>query len=97
MRNTIGIVVVAALAASVLAAVPGADDDRSATAHQIGGQLRQPLRLVVRPAIFYRHVLAFDEAVLAAILCGTPPAKARWFPAHRSRDIRSPALPVCCA
>ena len=38
------------------------DHDRNSPLHQIGGQRREPVRLVICPAELDRHVVAFDEA-----------------------------------
>ena len=40
----------------------GSGDDCNATSDQIGGQFRQPIALIVGPAIFDRDVTALDEA-----------------------------------
>jgi hypothetical protein len=40
------------------------DDQGHLTASQIGRQFRQPIGLIVRPAIFDRHILALDVAGL---------------------------------
>ena len=62
-----GIVVVAALAASA-AGVSGRGDHGDPSANQIGRQRRQPIDLILGPAVFDRHVLALDIAgVLQAL------------------------------
>jgi hypothetical protein len=38
------------------------------TANKIGGQLRQPIVLIVRPAIFDGYIAALDKAGLAQAL-----------------------------
>jgi hypothetical protein len=43
---------------------------------------RQPIKPPRRPAIFDRHVLAFDETGFGQ-LCGTPPQNRRLAPANR--------------
>src|SRR5262249_43250647 len=40
----------------------GSGDDRDATSDQISGPFRQPIVLIVGPAIFDRYVLALDKA-----------------------------------
>ena len=61
MTNTIGVVAVVALPACA-AGTPAPDPDRGdLPAHEIGRQSRQPIQLIVRPAILDGDVLAFDE------------------------------------
>ena len=60
--KTIGIVGVAAFAASAAGASTGPAITTHLTADQIGRQLRQPIKLAFSPAIFDRHVLALDVA-----------------------------------
>ena len=62
MTNTMGIVVVAALAANADSETSGRDDHGDAAANQFGRQRRQPIDLIVGPAVFDRHVLALDIA-----------------------------------
>ena len=64
MMKTIGMVAVAALAASG-GRLPPLDDHRHLTADQIGRQRRKPLDLALRPSEFDRHVAAFDIAGFA--------------------------------
>ena len=45
-----------------------ADDHRHLAADQIGREARQPIDLIVRPALLDRHVLAFYEPRLAQAL-----------------------------
>ena len=62
VAKTIGIVVVAALAASAAGVLPPVDDHGHLAADQIGRQRRQPVVLALRPAIFDRDVAALDVA-----------------------------------
>ena len=65
--KTMGIVVVAALAANAAEAA-GRGDHGDPSANQIGRQRRQPIDLILGPAVFDRHVLALDIAgVLQAL------------------------------
>ena len=65
--KTMGIVVVAALAASAERA-SGRGDHGDLPANQFGRQRRQPIDLTLRPAVFDRDVLALDIAgVLQAL------------------------------
>ena len=75
LAKTIGIVVVAALAAS--AAQPVADDHGHPPADQFGRQRRQPIVLIVRPAVFDRDVPALDDSRLPSGPGGTRPRGAR--------------------
>ena len=59
--KTMGIVVVAALAASA-AEVPVRGDHGDPATNQIGRQRRQSIVFAFRPAVFDRHVLALDIA-----------------------------------
>src|SRR5262249_8826297 len=70
IANTMGIVVVAALAANaagvpLIAAI-------AATLRRIGGERRQPLVIALRPAVFDRNVAALDETrpIEALTECG---------------------------
>ena len=65
--KTIGMVVVAAFAASA-AGGAGRGNHGHLTANQIGRQRRQSIVLVLRPAIFDRHVPALDIAGFAQAL-----------------------------
>ena len=65
--NTMGMVVVAALAANA-AEGPAASDDYDLSANQFGRQRRQPIVLTLRPAVFDRNVLALDIAGLLQAL-----------------------------
>ena len=58
--KTMGIVVVAALAAKGSAS--GRGDDGDLPPNQFGRQRRQPIVLGLRPAVLDRHVLILDEA-----------------------------------
>ena len=62
MTKTIGIVVVPALAARAGGMPPDVARTETLAANQIGRQRQQPIVLSIRPAVFDRHVLAFDEA-----------------------------------
>ena len=63
-----GIVVVAALAANAAADASARGDHGDLSANQIGRQRRQPIDLILGPAVFDRHVLALDIAgVLQAL------------------------------
>ena len=59
--NTIGIVVVAALAASAETVPPAAAINETSTLNEIGCQLRQAIILAARPPVFDRDSLALDE------------------------------------
>ena len=59
--KTMGIVVVAALAANAAMLHRGGDHG-DLPANQIGRQRRQPIELILGPAVFDRHVLALDIA-----------------------------------
>ena len=59
--KTIGIVAVAALAASA-GRVAGRGDHGHLSADQIGHQCRQAIVLALQPVVLDRHVLAFDVA-----------------------------------
>ena len=61
-RKTIGIVVVAALAASAGRIAAERSDNGHVTADQVGHQRRQAIELALRPTVFDRHVLALDVA-----------------------------------
>jgi hypothetical protein len=67
VTKTIGIAEVAVLAAST-AAVPRATHHGQLTANQIGRQRRQPIDLILGPAVFDRYVLALDVANLLEAL-----------------------------
>ena len=56
-----GIVVVAALAANAAASADRGDHG-DLPANQFGRQRRQPIDLILRPAVFDRHILALDIA-----------------------------------
>ena len=76
----------------------GGYDHRYAAADEIGCKRRQPIVLILRPAVLDRHVLALDIAgflqalekwngvVLVVIVSGLG-----------AEDTRSPASPRCCA
>ncbi len=66
--KTMGIVVVAALAANADSGTSGRGDHGDLSANQFGRQLRQPIDLIVGPAVFDRHVLALDIAGLLEAL-----------------------------
>src|SRR5262249_36282271 len=77
--KTIGIVVVAALAAIADWVGVMRSDHRHLTAYQIGCEVWQSIVLVQRPAILDRHVLALDIAGLVNALakCGHKPCSVR--------------------
>ena len=66
--KTMGIVVVAALAAKAEAVLPVAAITATSPANQIGRQCRQPIDLILRPAVYDRQVLALDIAGLLQAL-----------------------------
>ena len=68
--KTIGIVVVAALAASAANVPPPAVAAITAnlTVNEIGRQCRQSIILIFRPAEFDRHILALNETRLSQTL-----------------------------
>src|SRR5262249_3091480 len=63
--KTIGIVVVAALAAARCRGAEGRDDDGHTTVNQIGHQCRHSVEMPLRPTVFDRHVAALDMAGFA--------------------------------
>ena len=65
--KTMGIVVVAALAANAGASA-GRGDHGDLPANQIGRQRRQSIELILGPAVYDRHVLALDIAGLLQAL-----------------------------
>ena len=73
-----GIVAVAAFAASGGLAAAGGNDYRHSTADQIGGQRRQAIVLTLCPAKFNCHVAAFGVAGLLKAL------------AERGDEVREP-------
>ena len=91
--KTMGIVVVAALAANA-AGASDRDDHGDLSANQFGRQLRQPINLIFGPAVFDRHVLALDIAV--SFRPWRNPRKRSAFArqAMRRRGTRSPASPA---
>ena len=96
MLKTIGMVVVAALAASA-AACCRRGDDGDPTADQVGRQFRQAIVVIVRPAVFDRHVAALDVAGFAQAL-----AECRHAICGRRRPTRRSRNPItgiagCCA
>ena len=60
--NTMGIVAVAAFAASTGTEPPQSQRSRPPSANQIGRHRWQPIVLTLRPPVFDRHVLAPDIA-----------------------------------
>ena len=93
-EKTIGIVVVAALAAN---AECGRQPRRSRrpAANQFGRQRRQPIALILGPAVFDRHVLAFDIAgLLQALAKCAQTVRAIRARRCRCRETRSPASPA---
>ena len=63
--KTIGIVAVAALAASAAGVLAGRGDHGHPTADQVSHQRRQAIVLALQPVVLDRHVLAFDVAGFA--------------------------------
>ena len=59
---------VAALAAKRRSGAADRDDHGDLSANQIGRQRRQPIDLILGPAVFDRHVLALDIAGLLQAL-----------------------------
>ena len=95
VANTIGIVVVAALAAS--AASVFADDHGDPPANQLGHQRRQPVGLIFRPAVFDRDVLALDEACFLQALAERGHAVRRSRRAIALRRNPITGIAGCCA
>ena len=60
--KTIGIVVVAALAASAAGVAAGRGDNGHVAADEIGHERRQAIVLALQPVVLHRHVLALDVA-----------------------------------
>ena len=93
--KTIGIVVVAAFAASA-AGIAIRDNHGHLSANQIGRQCRQSIVLVFCPTVFDRHVAAFDIAGFTQ-----PWRNARTRSAYTSGDplLRNPITGIagCCA
>ena len=89
--KTIGIVVVAAFAGSAAGLLATITATRPT--NQIGRQRRQPIVLVVRPAIFDRHVTALDIAGLAQALAERR-QECAFVQAMRCGETRSPASPA---
>ena len=90
-----GIVVVAALAASAAASPAKAAMTAHLTTNQIGRQRRQPLVLTFRPAVLDRHVLALDIAGVLQALAESRADGPRSRQAIAAvREIRSPASPA---
>src|SRR6516164_10297694 len=58
--KTMGMVNVAAFAASVARGAADRNDHCNAAADQVGRQCRQPIILAVGPAVFHRHILVLD-------------------------------------
>ena len=77
--NTIGMVAVAALAASAADGAADATITATLRPNQIGRQRRHPVELTLRPAIFDRDVPALDEAA------SLKPLAKRGNRAHRCR------------
>src|SRR5689334_9351897 len=67
VSKTMGMVVAAALAARAVGVPPG-NNDIDLAVDQIADYCRQPIQLVVRPAVFDRYILSFDIARLAQAL-----------------------------
>ena len=89
-----GIVVVAALAANADGVTSGRDDHGDLSANQFGRQRRQPIELILGPAVFDRHVLALDIAGLLQALAECAQTVRVRRQAIACREIRSPASPA---
>ena len=92
-RKTMGIVVVAALAANA-AAVLERGDHGDLPANQIGRQRRQSIDLIFGPAVYDRHVLALDIAGLLEALAKCAQTVAYRVRRSGGRGTRSPASPA---
>ena len=91
--KTMGIVVVAALAAKCRSGAADRGDHGDLSANQFGRQRRQPIDLTFGPAVFDRHVLALDIAgFLQALAKCAQTVRVR--AAMRCRETRSPASPA---
>ena len=90
--KTIGIVVVAALAANAAARERGDHGDPSA--NQFGRQLRQPIESASGPAVFDRYVLALDVAGFFEALAKCAQTVRNRVRRSWCREIRSPASPA---
>ena len=64
MMKTIGIVDVAAFAACVGGTPPTATITADLLAREFGGQSRQPVDVVLSPAVLYRHISMFEKTGL---------------------------------
>ena len=84
MRKTIGIVVVAALAAKTTSGPPAGDDHRDRSAGKLGGQYRQAIALILRPPVQDRDVLALD-------VTGAPEPLAKYAQSV-GQDVRGPTI-----
>src|SRR5262249_2907580 len=58
--KTMGMVDVAAFAATTAGAPPDRNDRCNAAADQVGRERRQPIILAVGPAVFHRYILVLD-------------------------------------
>ena len=65
MAKTIGIVAVAALAASAAGSPLGRNKDGHGSAREFSCQRRQPIVFAECPTVFDHHGLAFEEAAFA--------------------------------
>ena len=88
-----GIVVVAALAAMPRRA-PLCDDHGDPSANQFGRQRGKSIKLILGPAVFDRHVLAFDIAGVLETLAKSAQAVSPSCQAIWGRGTRSPASPA---
>ena len=92
--NTIGTVVVAAFAAS---AEEVADNHSHRPVNQIGHQCRQPIELIVGPAVFNRDILALYEAHFLQALAERGHEVRRVWRADVLRTNPTTGTDVCCA
>ena len=88
--KTMGIVVVAALAANA-AATSARGDHGNPSANQFGRQRRQPIELILGPAVFDRDVLALDIAGVFEALAKCAQTVRDTCQAIWGRGTRSPA------
>ena len=65
--KTMGIVVVAALAANTAAGPPVVTITATCRRTSSAATVRQPVNLILGPAVFNRHVLVFDTGVFEAL------------------------------
>ena len=92
--KTMGIVVVADLAANAAAVPPARGDHGDLSANQFGRQRRQSIGLIFGPAVFNRHVLALDIAGVFETLAKCAQIGPRSCQAIWAQGTRSPASPA---